>query len=133
MKTVKLESAFFLTPSGEEALANYSAWKATSSDKDDDDIKRRKEKLLAAGLVKEAVKLKGGYKTRVLDILKKEKKPITADELTDKLNEVLEKEDEGQKTTLKGVTFWLSCHGEDAKIVNSKNWKKPLLGSKYSI
>jgi len=111
---IKLETAYFLTPEGSEMLDGYNVWKnATVKDKD---VAKRREKLLALGLVRNsAAPIAGGIKDRVLSILEGKDKGLTLAEMTEAINKVLTKEGNSEAATVSQVRSFCNFYGLDHK------------------
>lgn len=123
---IKIKSEFLLTEQGAPMLPLlelYKLWDAGESD--DKDVQKRRQMLLATGLVREGAKaIEGGVEVRIKSVFDKED-GLTMQQITDAINEVLKEEDKGETIRLGQVRSSLNfqcCDHLDRKT------KKPVKG-----
>lgn len=85
--TVQIEAKVFETSEGEKFLDFYEDWKKQHTESAD--IKKRRDKLVASGLIRQApAKIEGGLKPLIVEIFD-EQDGLTLEEITGAVNESL--------------------------------------------
>jgi hypothetical protein len=116
--TVKIEAAYFDTAEGEQFFDKYTEWK--NGNAISEDIKRRREKIAAAGLTSASNKPAAGVVGYVKRVLEESGVRMTLKELTAGINAILKEEGKGEVVSSGGVSLAAREHCKNFVTVEGK-------------